>query len=726
MEDIIDIIVTETTNTIEITSQASDELIDVNIIDNREDITLNVTPTLVEININSLTGNFGVEWGDITGTLADQTDLNTALGLKADLVGGKVPSSQLPSYVDDIVEVANYAALPATGETGKIYVVLDTNKIYRWSGSAYIEIADSTAVWGAITGTLSSQTDLQSALDAKQDDLNGTGFVKASGTTISYDNSTYLTTSSAASTYVPYTGATGNVDLGTHTLLAAKGTFSSSGSDNTVDITHSSGSGIALNISKAGNGEGIYVNKSSGSGNAVTIVGTLNATTLVKSGGTSAQFLKADGSVDSSTYVDTSTNQSIAGIKTFTTSVHASGLRFSESGGFANVSGYTQIGGTADYFNFVNGVNSKQATFNYGTGGSGYTYTLPNSNGTLALTSQLSSYLPLSGGTLTGALSGTSATFSSSVTATGGFGSAISSLSAWGSSIVAPMIEGIAGNAIANYNGGGGSAEMYIVSNAYYNGSNWVRKNASASTILTMSGVNNSITFGGAATGTAGSTFSFNNILSMNATSGNVGIGTTSPGQLLHLYGASIRPTIESTNNGSYASLRFVGKNTSGTSRTFEVGLNISADDVWQITDGASNLLSVSNVGALKSPFTYSNTTMNLANLYMGSTGTFERSVASSRRFKENINSWSDNGLNTILALNPVTFTYKSDYYKNPETLMLGLIAEEVAEVSPYLADFENEDRTGQVENVRYAHIVVPLIKAVQELKAELDTLKNK
>jgi len=195
MEDIIDIIVTETTNTIEITSQASDEIIDVNIIDNREDVTLNVTPSLVEININSLTGNFGVTWGEITGTLADQTDLNTALSLKADLVGGKVPSSQLPSYVDDIVEVANYAALPATGETGKIYVTLDTNKIYRWSGSAYIEIADSTAVWGAITGTLSSQTDLQSALDAKQDDLNGTGFVKASGTTISYDNSTYLTTS---------------------------------------------------------------------------------------------------------------------------------------------------------------------------------------------------------------------------------------------------------------------------------------------------------------------------------------------------------------------------------------------------------------------------------------------------------------------------------------------------------------------------------------------------
>lgn len=52
----------------------------------------------------------------------------------------KVSSTYLPSYVDDVLEYANYAALPATGETGKIYVALDTNKTYRWSGSAYVYI----------------------------------------------------------------------------------------------------------------------------------------------------------------------------------------------------------------------------------------------------------------------------------------------------------------------------------------------------------------------------------------------------------------------------------------------------------------------------------------------------------------------------------------------------------------------------------------------------------
>jgi hypothetical protein len=57
--------------------------------------------------------------------------------------GGKVPTAQLPSYVDDVVEVADFAALPAIGEASVIYVTLDTNLVYRWSGSVYVEISAS-------------------------------------------------------------------------------------------------------------------------------------------------------------------------------------------------------------------------------------------------------------------------------------------------------------------------------------------------------------------------------------------------------------------------------------------------------------------------------------------------------------------------------------------------------------------------------------------------------
>lgn len=74
------------------------------------------------------------------------TATSTALGLKADLVDGKVPSDQLPSYVDDVLEYANLAAFPATGVSGIVYVAADTNVTYRWSGSAYVVIGSDLAL----------------------------------------------------------------------------------------------------------------------------------------------------------------------------------------------------------------------------------------------------------------------------------------------------------------------------------------------------------------------------------------------------------------------------------------------------------------------------------------------------------------------------------------------------------------------------------------------------
>lgn len=59
---------------------------------------------------------------------------------------GLIPSSQLPAYVDDVIEVATFDELPEVGEAGKIYVTLDTNLTYRWSGTRYIEISQSLAL----------------------------------------------------------------------------------------------------------------------------------------------------------------------------------------------------------------------------------------------------------------------------------------------------------------------------------------------------------------------------------------------------------------------------------------------------------------------------------------------------------------------------------------------------------------------------------------------------
>lgn len=65
---------------------------------------------------------------------------------------GIVPSSQLPSYVDDVLEFSSYSTLPTEGSTGIIYVTLDDNKTYRWSGSTYVEISKSLGL-GETTST---------------------------------------------------------------------------------------------------------------------------------------------------------------------------------------------------------------------------------------------------------------------------------------------------------------------------------------------------------------------------------------------------------------------------------------------------------------------------------------------------------------------------------------------------------------------------------------------
>jgi hypothetical protein len=136
-------------------------------------------------------------------------------------------------------------------------------------------------------------------------DLNDVSIVSPSnGQVLVYNSSTSQWENSSGG-YVPYVGAVTTVDLGAQQLKAGYTTLTTNGSTETLTINHTSGSGKAINVTKGGAGEGLYVNKTSGSGNAATIVGTLEATTLNKTAGTSTQFLKADGSVDSTTYQNT-------------------------------------------------------------------------------------------------------------------------------------------------------------------------------------------------------------------------------------------------------------------------------------------------------------------------------------------------------------------------------------------------------------------------------------
>jgi hypothetical protein len=102
------------------------------------------------------------EGGGGSGDSYTKAETDQLLDGKADLVDGKVPASELPSYVDDTVEGYYYQGafyedsehtITITGETGKIYIDLTTNKSYRWTGTVYVRI-DECPAFGETQGTI--------------------------------------------------------------------------------------------------------------------------------------------------------------------------------------------------------------------------------------------------------------------------------------------------------------------------------------------------------------------------------------------------------------------------------------------------------------------------------------------------------------------------------------------------------------------------------------------
>jgi len=74
------------------------------------------------------------------------------------------------NLTSQIFVYTNLASFPATGAAKTFYVADDTEKLYRWTGIAYVEVSSGSVgtTWGAITGTLSNQTDLETALNTKE------------------------------------------------------------------------------------------------------------------------------------------------------------------------------------------------------------------------------------------------------------------------------------------------------------------------------------------------------------------------------------------------------------------------------------------------------------------------------------------------------------------------------------------------------------------------------
>lgn len=166
-------------------------------------------------------------------TSVDSKVNSSALGVTvATLVGGTIPNSQLPSYVDDVIEYANLASFPATGEAGKIYVAKDTNKTYRWSGSVYVYITSGAVdsvngKTGVVTLTKSDVglANVDNVADSSRNVLSATKLTTARTISVSGDISGSVSFDGSSNANINVTLANSGVGAGSYRYVTvdAKG-----------------------------------------------------------------------------------------------------------------------------------------------------------------------------------------------------------------------------------------------------------------------------------------------------------------------------------------------------------------------------------------------------------------------------------------------------------------------------------------------------------------------
>lgn len=174
-----------------------------------------------------------------------RSEMGVASGVATLDAEGRVPSSQLPSYVDDVLEYPNKASFPSTGEEGKIYVAKDTNLTYRWGGTSYVIISPSLAL-GETSSTAYAGDKGKTNADNITNILNGTtkvGVASLADEATNADNATHANEATHATSADTADSATNATSA---TKLSSSKTFALTG-----DITGSLVSDLSTNVSIA-------------------------------------------------------------------------------------------------------------------------------------------------------------------------------------------------------------------------------------------------------------------------------------------------------------------------------------------------------------------------------------------------------------------------------------------------------------------------------------------
>jgi len=191
---------------------------------------------------------------------------------------------------------------------------------------------------------------------------------------------------------------------------------------------------------------------------------------------------------------------------------------------------------------------------------------------------------------------------------------------------------------------------------------------------------------------------------------GRVGIGLTTPSEKLHVYSGTGNVPAKFESGDAYSIITFADSGTSGT-----VGTGAQSNDLI-FYSGDAQRMRLSSGGVLIVDGVYNTTTSDAANVRVLSSGNIVRST-SSRRYKNTITDASK-GLTELNNLRPVTYKGNND----GDTVFYGLIAEEVHDAG--LTEFVEYNDDNEPDALRYPHMVSLCIKAIQELKTELDAAK--
>ena len=224
------------------------------------------------------------------------------------ITSGVIDAARLPSYVDDVIEGTNLAAFPATGETGKIYVALDTNKTYRWSGTAYVYITsgavDSVAGKTGVVALVKADVGLgnvDNTADASKAVLTATKLATARTLSLTGDVTGSVSFDGSANAAITATIAANSVALGTDTT----GNYVAGATAGTgISVTGTAGEGwsptitntspnVTTNITTTHNASTVVVNSSDGTSGTIneattSLAGVMSSTDKTKLNGIAA------------------------------------------------------------------------------------------------------------------------------------------------------------------------------------------------------------------------------------------------------------------------------------------------------------------------------------------------------------------------------------------------------------------------------------------------------